>query len=378
MESFFSRFKNSIALIVILLAQAILLATQVRRPVNPDRPDGHHIRLVRLWAEAAVSPFERLATGTSHHLRSGWSNYLDLRNAHRQNAQLQQQIVQLRLERAALSQDVLEAERLRTLLNFKQHYIAATVAAQVIGTSASAHSRVVTLDKGARDGLRPDMAVLTPDGVVGKLRDVFPSTSQLLLLDDPSSGAGVAIEPSGIRAVVHGTPQGAIVIDNLTPDDRLQPGEQVVTSGGDQVFPRGLPVGTIVSVTPDRDHQPYLLITLKPASNLHRLEEVLIVTAISDQLRPETQAELAADSTLHAADVGSARLPSLHDDASGTAAAPAQPGAASAPQPAANILPKAKPALHPDRYTPGDTPDAATLSPGAPAAPQPTAPPPNS
>lgn len=381
MESFFSRFKNSIALIVILLAQAILLATQVRRPANPEHPEGN-IRLVRLWAQALMSPFERFSSGSSHYLRSTWANYVDLRNVRQHNLQMKQQIDQLRLERGALSQDVVEAQRLRSILNFKQRYIASTVVAQVIGSSGSAQSQVLVLDKGAREGLRPDMAVITPDGIVGKLRDVFPTTSQLLLISDASSGAGVVLEANHIRAVLHGTDQGAVVIDNLTPDERIQPGEKVVTSGGDQVFPRGLPVGTIASVKPDTAHQPYLLLTIKPAANLRQLEEVLVVTASSDQLNPQTQQEIAADATIHAADLGAERLPSLHSGQP-PAATPAPAGTKTiAPPPAENapgLVPKPKPALHPDRYTPGDTPPASDLTPGGhnpqPAQTQPQQPP---
>ena len=377
MESFFSRFKNAFALIVILLAQAILLATQVRRPTNPERPDGHHIRLVRLWAQALVSPFERFSSGSSHRLRSAWANYIDLRTVRQHNLELEHQIAQLRVERGALSQDVVEAQRLRSILKFKQSYIASTVVAQVIGLSSSSHSQVLILDKGAREGLKPDMAVITPDGIVGKLRDVFPTSAQLLLISDASSGAGVVLESNHIRAVLHGTDQGAVVIDNLTPDDRIQPGEKVVTSGGDQVFPRGLPVGTIASVKPDTAHQPYLLITLKPAANLRQLDEVLVVTSSSDQLTPQTQTqqELAADASIHAADLGAEKLPSLHPGQS-PAASSAVPGAISAassttppvaPPPAENtpgLMPKPKPVLHPDRYTPGVTPPAADLTPG--------------
>ena len=70
--------------------------------------------------------------------------------------------------------------RLQALLSFQQHYIASTVAAQVIGTSGSELSRLLYIDKGSLDGLKPDQPVITPDGIVGKLRDVFPHTSQVL------------------------------------------------------------------------------------------------------------------------------------------------------------------------------------------------------
>ena len=368
MESFFSRYKNPLALIAILLVQAVALATQVRRQPDPAHPDGKHVRLVRMWANALVSPAERLSAFSGHGVRGAWGNYVNLRHTREQNVELQKQLAQLRLEQAAIAEDAVEAHRLRALMEFKQHYITATVAAQVIGTSGSDQSRLLIIDKGAQDGLKPGMPVITPDGVVGKLRDVFASTSQLLLLNDPTSGAGVLLQSTRIRAIVKGSPQGSVVISNLTPDDRIKPGEKVLTSGGDQVFPRGLAVGVVESIKPDLEHQPYTLITLKPAANLNQLEEVLVVTATGNALDPRTEQELADAAEMHAADVSAERLPSLHDQKTPDVAADpnAKPqDAAPPPDNSTELVPKPKPAIHPDRYSPGSAAPAAELTPGA-------------
>lgn len=369
MESFFSRFKNPLVLIAILLAQTIALATQVRRPFDPAGADGKHVRLVRLWALQLMVPFERISNFTGHGLNGTWANYLDLRRVRDQNDDLKKQLAQLKLERAAISEDAVEAKRLRGLLDFRQHYIQTTVAAQVIGTSGTDQSRLLILDKGSNEGLRPGMPVITPDGIVGKLRDVFPASSQLLLLNDPTSGAGVLLQSTRTRGIVKGSPQGTIVINNLTPDERIKPGEKVLTSGGDQVFPRGLAVGTVESVKLDRDHQPYTLITIKPAANLFQLEDVLVVTATGAALDPRTEQELAQDAKeIHAADVSAERLPSVHDKADAEAAAAAAAGGADAMPPPDNstsLVPKPKPVLHPDRYSTGSAPPAAELTPGA-------------
>ena len=364
MESFLSRFKNPLVLIAILLVQSIGLATQVRRAADPQRPDGQHVRLVRLWANALVSPFEKLSAFSGHGLRSAWSDYVDLRHVRQQNHDLQNQLAQLRLERAAISEDAVEAHRLRQLLDFKQHYITATVAAQVIGTSGSDQSRLLILDKGSNDGLKPGMAVITPDGVVGKLRDVFPTTSQLLLLSDPTSGAGVFLQSTRTRAILKGSSTGQIVIENLTPDERIKPGEKVLTSGGDMVFPRGLAVGTVESIKLDPDHQPYTLITLKPAANLNQLEEVLVVTATGNSLDPKTEQELAADAAANAADVSAERLPSLHEKVDAGDNPSGDADATPPPDNSTQLVPKPKPVIHPDKYSPGSAPPATELQPG--------------
>src|ERR1700678_1288032 len=293
MESFLTRFKNVLVLVAILLAQTIGLAVQVRRPVESGAPDGSNVILLRYWAASIVTPFERLFHGFGYVFRHGWSNYIDLRNTRQQNHDLQEQIARLRLEQAALSEDAIQGHRLQALLDFQQHYVATTVAAQVIGTSGNDLSRVIYIDKGSKDGLKPDQAVITPDGVIGKLRDVFPHTSQVLLINDQTSGAGVLLTTTRIRALLRGSTTGSILINNLTPDNRIKPGEQVLTSGGDQIYPRGLPVGTVESIAPDPDHQPYTLIKLRPAANLNQLEEVMVITGTTSTLPVEAKKDLA-------------------------------------------------------------------------------------
>jgi rod shape-determining protein MreC len=373
MESFVTRFKNVLVLVAILLAQTIGLAVQVRRPVEPGAPDGSTVTLLRYWAVATVTPFERFFHGFGYYTRHGWSNYIDLRHTRQQNHDLQEQIGRLRLEQAALSEDAIQGHRLQAMLDFQQHYVTATVAAQVIGTSGSDLSRVLYIDKGSKDGLKPDQAVITPDGIIGKLRDVFPHTSQVLLINDQTSGAGVVLATTRIRAILRGSTTGQIVINNLTPDSRIKPGEQVITSGGDQVYPRGLPVGAIESIKPDPDHQPYTLIQLHPAANLNQLEEVLVITGTQSALPAEAQHDLAVGAATaeaqqaaeaaarSAAQIVADRLPSMHDDTTDTTQT--TPGAAAPP---GGVVPKPIPALHPDRYTPGTTPPAADLKPGAP------------
>jgi rod shape-determining protein MreC len=329
--------------------------------------------------------------------RWAWSDYVNLRNTRQQDARLKDELARVREEEASFAEDAAQGRRLQKLLGFKEEYVTSTVAAQVIGTSGAERSHVLYLDKGSDDGIKPEQAVITPDGVVGKIRDVFPHTSQLLLINDPSSGAGVILATTRIRGIVRGTATGQVQIDNLTADSRIKPGEQVLTSGGDLVFPRGLPVGTIVSIAPDPLHQPYTAITIKPSANLSRLEEVLVITGTSATLPPTAAQDAAAaeatqEANQRAADLIAEKLPSLHPDvpvvpvagaaAAGTpAAGVAGAGAAGAngavvsDDPESQVggvpgvpnsgLPKPKPVVHPDRFTPGVVPPATDMTPGA-------------
>lgn len=307
MESFFGRYKNPLVLMAALLIQVIALATQVKRPSDPKVPHSPETRLIRVWAVTAFTPAERLFVGTSHFFRNGWHNYVDLRGVRRQNQDLQAEITRLRMEQVRLKEDAEQAHRLQALLGFREKTISQTLAAQVIGTSGSEQSRVIYIDKGSRDGIKTDMAVITPDGIVGKVKDVFPLSSQVLMINDPDSGAGVILEKSRLQGVLRGTNLGDLQVEGVMADQVVERGEQVIASGGDRIYPKGMPVGTVVTATPDRDTGTFLSIKVKPAADLNRLEEVLVVTRMVEQV--PAVADNAAP--VRAADILAQRLPTV-------------------------------------------------------------------
>jgi rod shape-determining protein MreC len=366
-----SRYKNILFLVVVLVAQIIGLAVQVRRP-NPNGGDGPAVRLIRYWAIGLMSPPEKVLHGGGSGLRGMWQNYLDLRHVRQQNQELRERLSRLQLEQAGLLEDARQGQRLQSLLAFKEHYIYSTVPAQVIGTSGSDQSRVLYIDKGAKDGLKPDMAVITPDGIVGKLKDVFAHTSQVLVISDQTSGAGVLLESTRLRGVLRGNALGQPQIINMLPDERVKAGEKVITSGGDQIYPRGIPVGVVDKVVSDTANPPYIDIVIKPAANLGHLEELLVITEASEHMPPTEQhdlaqsaAEGAAVSQQRASDILAERLPGLSDP-SALADQPGQkPDAKPASATPVALPPLHPPAtLHPDHFTPNSAPPASALTPG--------------
>jgi rod shape-determining protein MreC len=222
----------------------------------------------------------------------------------------------MRLEQVRLTEDATQAHRLQNLLGFKEQFISKTVAAQVIGTSGSDFSRIVYIDKGERAGIRPDMAVITADGIVGKVLLVGPNEARVLLISDQSSGVGAILEKSRLQGVLRGTPDGEVVLERVMSDETVQPGETVLTSGGDQIFPKGLRLGTVTKVSTGKDL--FLSINIRPAANLGKLEEVLVLTE-----KQERQAVAEDQVRVRAADILAQRLPSVPDkpptDATGTA-----------------------------------------------------------
>jgi rod shape-determining protein MreC len=373
MESFFTRYRNLLVLLVVLLAQIIGLAVQVRRTdsgrntLDPRDPTG--VRLIRLWADAVVTPPERIFHATKLGMVAMWRNYIDLRHIREQNQELQKTVDRLRLEQASLMEDARQGERLQALLDFQQKYIYKTLAAQAIGSSGNDSSRVFYIDKGWKDGVVPDMAVITPDGIVGKVRESGDHTAQVLAINDQTSGAGVILETTRIRGILRGDAAGRPQIIGILADQRIQPGEKVLTAGGDLVFPRGLPVGEVVRVMPDPDRDSFIDVIVKPAAHLDRLDEVLVITSTEPRFSAEQQQDMAASEALKGAEVAAIkeqqkasqimaeRLPGLADP---NAPPPANlpPGQDQA-APTAATTPAAPKLLHPlgpDRFTPGAKP----------------------
>jgi rod shape-determining protein MreC len=193
---------------------------------------------------------------------------------------------------------------------------------------------VIYIDKGENAGIARDMAVITADGIVGKVLLAYPSVSQVLLINDQSSGVGAILEKSRLQGVLRGSINGEVILEKVMSDEEVQPGETLLTSGGDRIFPKGLPVGTVMKVSSGKDL--FLSIRIKPAANLSKLEEVLVLL--------EKQEKLAtADDKVRvrAADILAQRLPSVPDrpTADATSVGAATQGAAK-PAEASAAVPK--------------------------------------
>lgn len=316
-----SRYRNVTILVAILFVQVLGLAVQVKRRSSADEST----RVIRLWTVSAVTPLEKALVWCQNGLGGIWSNYVYLRGVRQENRELKFEIERLRLEQVRLSDDAQQARRLQALLGFKETYIAKTVAAQVIGSSGSEQSRSIYIDKGTSAGVDKDMAVITADGLVGRVLRAFGSSAQVLLINDQSSGVGVILDKSRLQGVIKGTASGEVVVEKVMTDEQVTPGERIVTSGGDQIFPKGITVGTVMKVTPGADL--FLNIRVKPSANLSRLEEVLVITKKEDRAP-----SVAETNSVRAVDILTQRLPSVPDKPPAEASQPSTPEGSATPK----------------------------------------------
>jgi rod shape-determining protein MreC len=264
-----SRHRSLTLLASVVVAQLLLLAVQIKRE--------NQVRLIRVWAVELISPIQRAGAWAILGIRDGWGGYVVLRHARQENQALRAELDQLKVRNIELESRAHEADRLAVLLHFREaHTEAPMIAARVIGASPDSGSFVVYIDRGSRDGIQRNMGVITPDGVVGKILAVYPDTSQVLLIGDKESGVGALLSVTRTQGAVKGTGDPQLSLDYVSKDTKVSAGEAVLTSGQDRIFPKDLPVGTVIDATPDRK-SPFMRIRVMPAAHLDRLEEVLVL-----------------------------------------------------------------------------------------------------
>jgi rod shape-determining protein MreC len=337
MENLMGRYRNITFFGAVIIFQILGLAIQIKR-----RSENDSARLIRVWTVTAITPLEKGIVGLQSGVGNVWHNYIYLRGVRQQNRDLQDKIQQLQLEQVRLRQDAEQARRLQTLLGFKEQFIDQTVAAQVIGSSGSEQSRTVYLDKGSNDGIKQGMPVISAEGVVGKIIQALPRSSQVLLISDQTSGVGTILEQSRLQGVLKGKASGEIVLDKVMAEEDVKVGERVLTSGGDQIFPKGLPVGTVGEVKRGGE---FLQVTVKPATPLNHLEEVLVITK-----KQEREPQAAGASPVRAADILAQRLPSVPDKPAEPATGSVHPSGTGAvgtsqPKPVAPIQDQTQPGV---------------------------------
>ncbi len=207
-----------------------------------------------------------------------WNRYVALVGVTRENERLRAEIVSLRERLKAQQEAVLENRRLKDLLRFAETQDRRTVGARVVGHDVSPWFQAIFIDAGTEEGVEPGMAVVTPAGGVGRVHKVYRGVSEVILLSDGRSAADVIIERSRVRAVAEGTGGNVCRLKYVSPTMDVAVGDRVLFSGFDGSMPKGVLLGTVVSV--DRPKESlFLKVQVQCAVNFLSQEEVLVVLA---------------------------------------------------------------------------------------------------
>jgi len=208
-------------------------------------------------------------------VRNVWGGYIGLRHLKTENEALKRQLAEAQI---AVQQQRALADRahgLQQLLELRDRSNLKTTAAEIIGDAPTPDFRTITIDKGTLHGLKTDMAVLAPAGVVGRIVKPTARSAIVQLLIDRNAAAGVIIERSRAQGVAMGAGDGRLRLEYMSEAFDVAVGDEVVTSGIDNIYPKGFAVGKIDSI--EKSGAAYKRITIKPAVDFSALEEVLIV-----------------------------------------------------------------------------------------------------
>jgi rod shape-determining protein MreC len=205
-------------------------------------------------------------------------NYFDLVGVRRENLHLKQQLAQLGSEQRRMAELEAQNRHLADLLELRDALATSAIAANVIGGDATGLSRTLMLSEGDRLGLRRDMAVISIDGVVGKLISVSHDAARVLLISDHNSALDAFDQRSRARGIIAGVVEDGLRMKYVDRSDDIKLGDMIVTSGMDGIFPRGLLVGTVAGVSQEGPGL-FLSVGVKAAVNFRELEQVMILTA---------------------------------------------------------------------------------------------------
>lgn len=261
------RRRSGYLFLAVMLGHVILISTQVNSksgvPVLEAVTFG-------IFAEAQRG----LSTGVSG-IRRVWNRYVWLRGVEMENMDLRRQLDDVRVQYQEGRAQADRARQLEGLLELRDRANLQTVAAEIIASSASPDFRTLTIDKGTRHGLKPDMAVISAAGIVGRIVVPSPGAAKVQLLVDRNAAAGALIERSRAQGVAIGAGDERLRLEYVPEAADVVVGDLVVTSGIDGIYPKGFRLGYVDTV--EKNGPAYKRITVKPSVNFSSLETVLVV-----------------------------------------------------------------------------------------------------
>jgi rod shape-determining protein MreC len=262
-----ARRNNVYLFIAVIVTQVVIISAQVTTKSGAP--------VLEAVTFGALSEVQRAAAGMVQAVKGVWTGYADLRGVKAENERLTRELGSARI---ALQQERSRSQRTRSLealLELRGRVPLQTTAADVIAAAATPEFRTITVGKGASDGLRPDMAVIAPAGVVGRVIVPAAHAAKVQLLIDRNAAAGALIERTRAQGVATGWGENVLKLEYVSGSADIAVGDVVVTSGIDGIYPKGFVIGRIEKL--ERSGGAYGAISVRPAVDFSSLEEVLVV-----------------------------------------------------------------------------------------------------
>jgi rod shape-determining protein MreC len=268
MFRYIAKNKGILILALVVLACFLWMTSQVREPGQPS--------LLERGVGGAAYPFARAVRAVSGSVKGVWDGYFNLVGLVKENRRLKEYAGQLSREDTRLREELAKAARADKLLSFKERSGYGVIAASVVGRDATSWFKSVWVDAGADDGVTKNMPVAVSDGLVGRVLRQYPGTSRVLLITDPGSAVSCIIERSRDTGILVGQGSELCRLQYVAAHASIVPGDLVVASGLDGVYPKGMPVGVVVQASKAATGY-FQDVQVRPAADLARLEDLLII-----------------------------------------------------------------------------------------------------
>jgi len=260
---------RKVALFVSLVVVCLLILTLQTRGYGAHARDAFAIVTTPIYAGLAKA--SRATFGL-------WTTYLDWKHVRAENYRLREEVQQLRVQALRVSETDEENRRLRRLLALQEQFPLTTLSGEIIAREWGGWIRSLTVNRGRGDNVPRLTAVISPDGLVGRIVDVRPGASIVQVLTDPASTVGAHVMRTRTPGIVEGDPRGTIRFKFMARDGAsIRVGDALVTAGQGGLFPRGIPIGIVRSID-DRGAALFHYAELTPAVDFARVDEVLLVT----------------------------------------------------------------------------------------------------
>ncbi|MFB3926437.1 MAG: rod shape-determining protein MreC [Syntrophales bacterium] len=263
----------TIASILIILS-LIILSFNLKRPGEPG--------FIRKLVMEAASPLEAMITGSIDGIRGVWKRYIFLVGLEEENRALKRKIETLTNELVNYRESYLEGLRLKEHMALRETHQLPMTTARVVGKENSSIFKTILINKGTSEGLRPGLPVLSAQGVVGRIIESSWNVSRVLLAIDYNSNIDAVIQGSRSQGILQGGGAMGCILKYVERSEEIKVGDAVLTSGMGGVFPRGLLLGTVVSVD-RKDSGLFQRIDVMPAVHFSRLEEVSVIMPLEKE-----------------------------------------------------------------------------------------------
>ena len=237
---------------------------------------------LRVVGSALTTPFQALGNVFSN-LTATQETLSDLREENER----------LLAKNAELQEEAQAAKRLQDLLGLQSSYSLQSTAARIISTSTDSWSRTVVIDRGSSSGLAIGMPVTNSSGAIGQIIECGPTSATVRLIADENSSVSALVQSSRAQGVLKGSAGGTLHLTLIATDQSVSVGDSVVTSGLGGVYPKGLPLGRVLSVKNDGDL--YYTIVVEPPSSAESFEEVLVITSLTENQKASSEDIAKAD-----------------------------------------------------------------------------------